>query len=224
MNNKKYAHWISGGLLVLATTAAQADLLIYTASLSGAAEATPNASPGFGSATVTIDTVSHTMLVDVMFDALMGLTTAAHIHCCTAAAATGTAGVASAVPNFPGFPTGVSAGSYNASFDLTLASSWNGTFITANGGTTAGAEAALLAGLDDELAYLNIHSNLFPAGEIRGFLTRAIPEPTALTLLGLGLGGLLGCWAGGGAERERAYIPAHTSAAASTWIGALAAA
>jgi hypothetical protein len=192
MNNKKYAHWISGGLLVLATTAAQADLLIYTASLSGAAEATPNASPGFGSATVTIDTVSHTMLVDVMFDALMGLTTAAHIHCCTAAAATGTAGVATVVPNFPGFPTTVSAGSYNASFDLTQVSSWNLAFINANGGTTAGAEAALMAGLDDEMAYLNIHSDLFLAGEIRGFLTREIPEPTALTLLGLGLGGLLG--------------------------------
>ena len=192
MNNKKYAHWISGGLLVLATTAAQADLLIYTASLSGAAEATPNASPGFGSATVTIDTVSHTMLVDVMFDALMGLTTAAHIHCCTAAAATGTAGVATVVPNFPGFPTTVSAGNYNASFDLTQVSSWNLAFINANGGTTAGAEAALMAGLDDEMAYLNIHSDLFLAGEIRGFLTREIPEPTALTLLGLGLGGLLG--------------------------------
>ena len=52
MNKKKYAHWISGGLLVLATTAAQADLLIYTASLSGAAEAPPNASPGFWSRTV----------------------------------------------------------------------------------------------------------------------------------------------------------------------------
>lgn len=192
MDKKKYLRWMSGGLLVVATTAAQADLLIYTASLSGAAEATPNASPGLGSATVTINTVSHTMLIDVMFDALMGLTTAAHIHCCTAAANTGTAGVATAVPNFPGFPTGVSAGSYNASFDLTLASSWNAAFITAKGGTTAGAEAALLAGLDDELAYLNIHSNLFPGGEIRGFLTRTLPEPTALTLLGLGLGGLLG--------------------------------
>ncbi len=111
---------------------------------------------------------------------------------CIASSGASGAGVATAVPNFPGFPTGVSSGSYNASFDLTLASSWNAAFITAKGGTTAGAEAALLDGLDDELAYLNIHSNLFPGGEIRGFLTRTLPEPSALTLLGLGLGGLLG--------------------------------
>ena len=191
MDKNSCMRWISGAVLVVATTAVQADLLIYTASLSGAAEASPNASPGSGSATVTVDTVNHTLLVDVMFDALMGLTTAAHIHCCTAVPVAGTAGVATVVPNFPGFPTGVSAGSYNASFDLTLASSWNGAFVTANGGTIAGAEAALLAGLEGEQAYLNIHSNLFPGGEIRGFLTRELPEPATLILFGLGLGGLL---------------------------------
>lgn len=188
---KKCARWISGSLLVLVATAVQADVLIYTASLSGAAEASPNASPGSGSATVTIDTISHTMLVDVMFDALMGLTSAAHIHCCTTSPNTGTVGVATTVPNFPGFPIGVSSGTYTLAFDLTQASSWNNGFIIAKGGTTAGAESALLAGLEGNLAYLNIHSDLFPAGEIRGFLVREIPEPTILTLLGLGLGGLL---------------------------------
>jgi hypothetical protein len=42
--------------------------------------------------------------------------------------------------------------------------------VTANGGTTAGAEAALLAGLEAGQAYLNIHTTMFPGGEIRGFL------------------------------------------------------
>jgi hypothetical protein len=53
----------------------------------------------------------------------------------------------------------------------------------------AGAEAALFAGMNSGTAYLNIHTNLFPAGEIRGFLT-LVPEP-GLGLLLLGSGALL---------------------------------
>ena len=53
---------------------------------------------------------------------------------------------------------------------MTLASSYNPAFVTAHGGTVAGAEADLLAGLKAGQAYLNIHSSTFPGGEIRGFL------------------------------------------------------
>ncbi|WP_139379481.1 CHRD domain-containing protein [Zoogloea sp. LCSB751] len=42
----------------------------------------PNASPATGAAMVVIDTVAHTMQVDVVFSGLLGPTTAAHIHCC----------------------------------------------------------------------------------------------------------------------------------------------
>lgn len=35
--------------------------------------------------------------------------------------------------------------------------------------------------------YVNVHSNLFPGGEIRGQLSVTTPEPGSLLLLGVGL-------------------------------------
>lgn len=79
-----------------------------------------------------------------------GVTTASHIHCCTVDQGTGNAGVATQLPSFAGFPLGVSSGSYDQTFDMTLAGSWNPTFVTNNGGTTASALNALIAGLTDD--------------------------------------------------------------------------
>jgi hypothetical protein len=106
----------------------------------------------------------------------------AHIHCCTTDAGVSTAGVASQVPSYPGFPLGVTSGTYDQTSDLTQAASWNPAFVTANGGTTGTAFSALLAGLDAGKAYFNIHSSFAGGGEIRGFF--AVPEPSGLALLG----------------------------------------
>lgn len=168
-----------------------ATIITYEASLSGPAEFPPNASPATGFATVDYDSIAQTLAISANWTGLLGLTTVAHIHCCTvlpnAAAAVG---VAVTPSTLPGFPAGVTAGNYDILIDLTNPASYTAAFITNfGGGTVAGAEAALIAGLDDQRAYFNIHTSMFPAGEIRGFLA-AVPEPATLALVGLGLAGL----------------------------------
>jgi hypothetical protein len=163
--------------------------ITYIANLDGPSESPANASPGTGFAEVIFDSIAHTLYVNVTFSGLLGITTAAHIHAATASPGTGNAGVATQLPFFTGFPTGVTSGTYSSLFDLTLASSWNAAFIAANGGTPGSAEAALDAALAADKAYFNIHTTMFGGGEIRGFLV-PIPLPATLLLFGTGLAGL----------------------------------
>jgi hypothetical protein len=168
---------------------AQAAILSFTANLNGTNESPSNTSPGTGTALVTLDDIANTMRVQATFSGLLGNTTASHIHSATAVAGVGTAGVATQLPSFIGFPLGVTSGNYDHTFDMTLATSYNPSFITNNGGTPASAEIALFNGIKSGKAYLNIHTNAFPGGEIRGFLV-SVPEPSSvLGFLALGIGG-----------------------------------
>jgi hypothetical protein len=157
--------------VLLCASAAQAQ--IYKAPLAGANENPPVASAGTGFTTVTVNVPAHTLRVVSSFSGLNTNTTASHIHCCAVAPAT--AGVATATPSFAGFPLGVTSGSMDQTYNMTLPATWNAAFITANGGTPAGAEAALVAGLAAGQAYLNIHTTSSPGGEIRGFLLVEVP-------------------------------------------------
>jgi hypothetical protein len=174
--------------LMLAANATAAPIE-FVANLTGAKEVPPNASPGTGSATALFDLASHSLELHVIFFGLTSPTIAAHIHAPTAFRFGGTASVATQVPSFIGFPLGVMSGIFDQTFDTSDASFYNPTFITNNGGTVAGAEAAFAAALSDGRAYLNIHTENFPSGEIRGFLFTPDTGPT-IVCLGLGLIGL----------------------------------
>jgi hypothetical protein len=176
-------------LALCVSSASQA--AIFTTRLSGPNEAPPNTSPGTGSGTVNFDLTAHLLNIDMSFSGLTSGTTAS--HCCVAPP--GAAPVATQVPTFTGFPLGVTSGTYNRSFNTLDPATWNPSFVAANGGTAAGAEAALAAGLAAGTSYLNVHTTAFPNGEVRGFLTAAatgqVPEPGVVALFGIALGALV---------------------------------
>ena len=173
--------------LMLPVPAAYAIPITFFGNLSGANEVPAVASSGTGLATVVLDPTAQTLQVNATFSGLTSNTSAAHIHCC---APLGTnAGVATTVPAFPGFPLGVTSGSYSSVvFDLTQATIYNPAFVTLEGGLTQ-AEAALIAGIQNGTTYLNIHTVINPGGEIRAQL-EPVPEPATLLLFGSTMVGL----------------------------------
>ena len=175
-------------LFMVATMAISlsASPITFGAFLSGPAESPPNDSPGTGFTRVTIDPVAHTLSVSVDFSGLVAPTTASHIHIAFPPSRTGP--VATTVPNFPGFPLGVMAGTYTQTFDSLSADTYNPGLLMFVGSVSV-AEELLFTSIEEGNAYLNIHSEAFKAGEIRGFLA-PIPEPATLFLSGAALAAL----------------------------------
>jgi hypothetical protein len=170
-------------IVMLTPVSAPADSLTFVATLSGLNELPiPNNSPGTGLATVVLDPTAQTIQITATFADLTAVTTMAHIHCC---APFGTnAGVATVPPAFPGFPLGVTSGTFSGTFSLLDPTFYNPPFLSAAGGSAQAAEAVLVAGIESGMSYFNIHTTAFPGGEIRGQL---VPGP----IVGAGLPGLV---------------------------------
>lgn len=186
---------ILGLLLLIGISPGHAAPHTFFANLNGDNENPLIVTAGDGTAKIIFDDTAHTLSIDVTFVNLTSFPTAAHIHCCIGLP--GNLGVATMSPSLTGFPIFTRHGAYSQVFDTTLASTFNTPFIDLNGGTVAGAEAALLAGLWSRQAYFNIHTTFQPGGEIGGFLTPffveppiLVPEPRTFGLLLLGLGAL----------------------------------
>lgn len=159
----------------------------YKAVLDGPSEAPPNASPGTGIAIVVLDSDTNFLSIKASFSGLIGLTTVAHIHCCTALPGAGTAGVAVTPGTLPGFPAGVTSGDYAVEFTPLVAANFTAGFLGAL--TLDEAVDKLEAGINEGKAYFNIHSSFAGGGEIRGFLA-PVPVPATALLLAGGLAAL----------------------------------
>lgn len=139
----------AGAALVL-SAAASAEMIMVMVELSGLQEVPPNASPGSGSAMVHIDTDTGAIDITGSYTGLIAPVSAAHLH-----------GLA---------PAGSNAG---VLFGLTTTGGTTGTF-SGNGVLSA----ANLAGMLNNLTYINVHTSAFPGGEIRGQVI--VPAPAGL--------------------------------------------
>jgi len=173
--------------LMLAASLAHAQVYQFAATLAPVA---PGAT-GSGTVTAVYDQGAKTLQLDINFSGLSGNTSMVHIHGPTAEAYTGFAGAITPHPFLPGFPASVQSGSYSATLNLTQTSSFRADFVSANGNTAAGAEAAMFAAMMAGKTFLNIHTSSFMGGEIEGFLT-PVPEPSTTCAV---VAGLLGSFA-----------------------------
>ncbi len=170
--------------LVSMAVPAHAQQKQWVGALQGTNEVPPNASTATGWADIFLS--GPFLTVNVIWQGLLGGNPgAAHIHCCTAPGSN--IGVAIPFINFP-VTTG---GTYNRMFDLRDPTDYSNLFLATFGGP-AGAEAALIAGLDAGNAYVDIHNGTYPGGEIRANIVVATPEPASLALVATGLLAIVG--------------------------------
>jgi len=158
-------------LTISAALPAAAATFAFTTTLSNVGEPVPT-STATGSATVTFDDIAKTVAVSLSYSGLAATPSAAHMHCCTELAGSGSIGVKL---NFSGLPVG-NTNTYNN----------NNTAFT----PTLTVFNELFAGTQAGKAYVNVHTaGTYSAGEIRGFLS-PVPEASTYAMMLAGLVGV----------------------------------
>jgi hypothetical protein len=158
--------WIAVSLasVCLIGASGSAAILTFDANLDGLQETPPNASPAFGFAELTLDDSSGLVTITTgNYQDLLGPSTAVHIH--------GLAGPGVSAPVIIALTLdqpGATTGTFSGSGTLTVAQ---------------------IAGMEAGNTYVNVHSSVFPGGEIRGQLFQ-VPEPSSILLACAGLAGL----------------------------------
>lgn len=165
MTTKSILSTLSACLFCLFINSANAALIHLEADIDGA-QANAGAgtgSPGTGFATMTLDTDTNLFSWDISWSDLVGNETVMHFH-------------------------GPATPDQNAGVQVNFGAI-SGTTSPSIGSTTISdaQETDLLAGL----WYINIHTDQFPGGEIRGQVN-VVPIPAAVWLFGSGLIGLIG--------------------------------
>jgi hypothetical protein len=148
------------GLFALAVTS-QAAIWTLSTTLSGGEEVPPNGSPATGTFTGTYDTNTNTLNYTLTVNNLMSGVTAAHVH-----------GPAPAGSN-AGVLIGLSVVSGATSFSVSSSA-------VASSSNAATFESLLQVGTIN--AYINVHTQGIPGGEVRGQL-QAVPEPATMLAL-----------------------------------------
>jgi hypothetical protein len=147
------------GALTASVASAQST---FQAFLTGLGENPPNGSPGSGFGTVVLNAAQNQITVDENWSGLLAAATASHIH------GPGGAGTnAGVIFPFSGVPAATAGAIPTQSFAI---------------------NATQVGYLFSGYLYMNVHTSVFPGGEIRGQLL-LVPEPSTLTLTGVGLAG-----------------------------------
>ena len=176
--NKSVSSLLTLGALLVAPMAAQAVTYTFNAALNGASEAAPNASLGTGTAILsyddkgTIGTGDDDFIFSMFATGMTGSASAAHIH------------------NAPVGVAGPVIQALNVAAGFAFVTTSTGVLI--GGGPLPAPSPAFLGTLTAGLGYVNVHSVMFPGGEIRGQLVQvsAVPEPSTYAMLLAGIAAL----------------------------------
>jgi hypothetical protein len=174
MNNIVFARTAVAAALALAAGLATAATQVYSFNLDGLQEVPANASPAAGSMQITIDDVAGLISYSFAGFNLQGSFSAAHIH------------VAPAGVNGPVVFNLVPPADYSGPVtfgNISIPNSWA---LLGQSETISTTLAAAINATPWNY-YVNIHTSLFPGGEIRGQLA-PIPEPGTWALMAGGLG------------------------------------